>query len=436
MGRCLHPIEIPSPAIWEKRQLQFLKDKPALFKYGRDNLRPMRSEFLTVPCGKCLACLKNKQSSMTVRCLREAQQRGSFAFMTLTYDDDHLPIVESMWRVDLKSGAQQMVEDPEFVSTGFHPEKAYLDLFRSVPGDVAPRYKTFVHCRILEYEWQIRVTPSVCRLDVRQWLKQARIKYERIYGHKLPDFSYVAISEYGPQTCRPHYHLAFFGLRRSHLNFLLNEWNFGKVKQFRMVQAVNKDKSNGFVRASKYIGKYMSKGKFECESVTCGDAQRPRVCQSLHFGTRELDSIADYITCADMFGRYHLDKLCKLDGTPLTRLQVDAIVREIPKRLVFHVDEETTLPIPRIVYEKIFKTKDEETGKTVSSAVWLMATALIRDNASRARDQQFEQFCACNPTRTLSENYAAFAYYEEFCTSVEETVMHQDMQHFYSKSKF
>ena len=90
MARCLNPRMIPNPAVWEKRQLKFLRDKPALFRYGRDNLRPMLSEIITVPCGKCLACLKNKQSSMVVRCRREAEQRGSFAFMTLTYDDDHM----------------------------------------------------------------------------------------------------------------------------------------------------------------------------------------------------------------------------------------------------------------------------------------------------------------------------------------------------------
>ena len=63
------------------------------------------------------------------------------------------------------------------------------------------------------------------------------------------------------RTCRPHYHLGFFGLKRSHLNYLLDKWRFGKVKQVRMVQCVNKDGSSGFTKASKYIGKYMSKGQ-------------------------------------------------------------------------------------------------------------------------------------------------------------------------------
>lgn len=431
------PLTIKNPAVWEKRQLFFLKDKPALFKYGRDNLRPIMSDTIMVPCGKCLACLKNKQSSMVVRCRREAEQRGSFGFMTLTYDDDHLPIVESMWRVNLHDGTHEVVSEPEFVSTGFHPEKAYLDFFRGVDGTDKPRYKVFVHCRIRDFEFQHRITPSVCRNDVRQWLKQARIQYKRDFGEPLPDFSYVAISEYGTRTCRPHYHLAFFGLKRVHLIYLLDRWKFGKVKQVRMVQCVNKDGSSGFTKASKYIGKYMSKGKFECDSVKCGDAQRPRVCQSLHFGTRDISSIEDFVLCRDMVGYYDLDTFKRPDGSYLSRLQVDSLVREIPRRLVYRVDERTVLPLPRIIREKIFKVCDSSDGsKKVSTTLWSMVSSFIRDNADRDRDGQFAEFCASHPERTAAENHAPFAYFQEYRASIEESVMSENYRQFYAKSHF
>lgn len=437
MARCLAPITIKNPAVWEKRQLVFLKDKPALFRYGRDNLRPIFSDQLVVPCGKCLACLKNKQSSMVVRCRREAEQRGSFAFMTLTYDDDHLPIVESMWRVNLHDGTHEVVSPPEFVSTGFHPEPAYLDLFRGVEGTDTPRYRTFVHCRIMEYEFQHRITPSVCRNDVRQWLKQARIQYKRDFGEPLPDFSYVAISEYGTRTCRPHYHLAFFGLKRQHLNYLLDRWRFGKVKQVRMVQCVNKDGSSGFTKASKYIGKYMSKGKFECDSVKCGDAQRPRVCQSMHFGTENISSIEDFVLCRDMVGQYDQNTFMRPDGSYLPRSVVESLVREIPRRLVYRVDERTVLPLPRIIRDKIFKVCDPyDKSKKVSTTLWCMVASFIRDDLDRNRDEQFAEFCAAHPQRASAENYASFVYYQEFCASVEEAIMQEDFRAFYAKSHF
>lgn len=435
MARCLAPITIPNPAVWEKRQLKFLHDKPVLFRYGRDNLRPILSDALVVPCGKCLACLKNKQSSMVVRCLREAEKRGSFAFMTLTYDDDHLPIAESMWRVNLRTGDEEQVEGMELMSTGFHPEEAYLRLFRGDPGSPSPRYHTFVHCRLAEYEWQVRVTPSVCRSDVRQWLKQARIQYQRDYGEKLPDFSYVAISEYGSRTCRPHYHLAFFGLKPFHLRYLLNAWKFGKVKQFRMVACINKDKSSGFVKASKYIGKYMSKGEFDCKSVADCNAQKPRVCQSRHFGTSDLEPIRGQVLCFDMVGEYDPDTLLRFDGSPLLGSDVERLCIEIPKRLVYRVDDRTVLPLPRIIREKIFKVCIENEKKTVSSSLWTMVAASIRSMFDRDRDEQFERFCAGNPQRSLSENYAAFAYFEEIRSSCEASSLREGLQSFYSKSK-
>ena len=73
------------------------------------------------------ACLKNKQSSMVVRCRREAEQRGSFAFMTFDYDDDHIPSCETMWKHNLRDGSLEQVAPPEFVSTGF-PSRSRLIL--------------------------------------------------------------------------------------------------------------------------------------------------------------------------------------------------------------------------------------------------------------------------------------------------------------------
>lgn len=46
-----------------------------------------------VPCGRCYACLSNKRSSWSVRLKEELKHSTSAHFVTLTYDDDHLPLV-------------------------------------------------------------------------------------------------------------------------------------------------------------------------------------------------------------------------------------------------------------------------------------------------------------------------------------------------------
>lgn len=451
MARCLTPRTIKSSSPSNGTRFGVYV---AASRYARDNIIRRTYEEIVVPCGKCLACLKNKQSSMVVRCKREAQQKGSFAFMTLTYDDDHLPLTRSLFRVDKDTGEQEVFFKPEFISSGINPDPSYTELFKQIEASTAPRYFDYVwDVPDPEFEYHVRITPSVCRSDVREWLKMARIQYERDNGEKLPDFSYVAISEYGPRTCRPHYHLAFFGLQRKHLNYLLERWKYGKVKQVRIVAQVNADGSNGFLKASKYIGKYMSKGKFECDSVKECAAERPRVCQSKRLGTKELEPIRRQVLAFDMFGEYDPETLQRPDGSYLSCLQVDALVDEIPRRLVYRVDERTLLPLPRIIRDKIFKNVPNEEydewlrtagddhrtpapSRTVSSALWCMVTASLRDKFERESNERFAEFCASHPEREAHENCLEFARWEEYCAGIEEATMFEDYRTFYSKSHF
>lgn len=46
---------------------------------------------ITVPCGKCLSCLSRRRSSWSFRLKKELDVATSAYFITLTYDDDHLP---------------------------------------------------------------------------------------------------------------------------------------------------------------------------------------------------------------------------------------------------------------------------------------------------------------------------------------------------------
>ena len=45
-----------------------------------------------VPCGKCENCLSNKQNDFLVRAYRAGIYYGNMHLLTLTYDDEHLPI--------------------------------------------------------------------------------------------------------------------------------------------------------------------------------------------------------------------------------------------------------------------------------------------------------------------------------------------------------
>lgn len=46
---------------------------------------------ITLPCGQCIGCRLEKSRQWAVRCMHEARMHKRNTFLTLTYDDDHLP---------------------------------------------------------------------------------------------------------------------------------------------------------------------------------------------------------------------------------------------------------------------------------------------------------------------------------------------------------
>lgn len=46
---------------------------------------------ITVPCGQCIGCRLDRSRQWAIRCVHEAQLHEDNSFITLTYDDDHLP---------------------------------------------------------------------------------------------------------------------------------------------------------------------------------------------------------------------------------------------------------------------------------------------------------------------------------------------------------
>lgn len=63
---------------------------------------------IPVACGKCAACLKRKRNDWVTRLTAESRKHSGIAtFVTLTYDDDHLPLNDLGWPVLDKSDLQK-----------------------------------------------------------------------------------------------------------------------------------------------------------------------------------------------------------------------------------------------------------------------------------------------------------------------------------------
>lgn len=472
---CLHPIYLKV----DRRDSNHIHQNLNVVRY-RD-VKPYVIDYIPVPCNKCINCLKNKQNVMVARSMAESEKRGSFVFVTLTYDEEHLPFAQSLWRVSKDTGEYERVYGAEVVVSarslrvnkkgqtvvnGRCSDKLkdnatkIREFFKSVPLSDKPRYieDEIPGFEDDEYIYRSRLTPSCCRKDVQLWLKSARVAYERDRGFKLSPFSYIAVSEMGPRTCRPHYHLAFFGLNRLEVDWLVSRWTYGYTC-VKYVNRVNEDGTNGFEIASKYIGKYMSKGKFECESVKNCSAQRNRLCQSKGIGSSLLDKVRSYMCGFDMYGKYDLDSLfCPSLGRSLNENEIKSLCDEIPNRLCFTASVGYRLPIPRVIREKVFfhqRVRRENRRRIVSTSsgvqtkeasvfvttrepttIWSLVSRSIQEHFSSNASTKFLAYLSRFNEGEIPDAVCEFQAYEDARTALAESAGEQNYINFLNSSIF
>lgn len=63
-----------------------------------DSVKGFADRPVTVPCGQCIGCRLERSRQWAVRCMHEASLHDDNAFVTLTYEDEHLPRFGSLDR--------------------------------------------------------------------------------------------------------------------------------------------------------------------------------------------------------------------------------------------------------------------------------------------------------------------------------------------------
>lgn len=58
---------------------------------------------VTVPCGKCIGCRIEKSRQWAIRCTHESKLHDRNCFLTLTYNDENLPLNQSLVKKDLQT---------------------------------------------------------------------------------------------------------------------------------------------------------------------------------------------------------------------------------------------------------------------------------------------------------------------------------------------
>lgn len=219
------------------------------------------SRSYTVPCGKCAECLSKKRSQIAALSQLQANASGSVHFLTLTYDNDHLPFAVS----------KTTPEGPSILSfeRGLEPDWT----------------KNHLH----DYGNGLQVCQSLHREDVKLWLKLFRRRWSRLHPDKPLDFKYLIFGELGERSGRPHYHGLFYGLTNEQAEYLSSLWKYGYTMS---VPAPGRSLSVAEIgKVSNYVSKYISKGTYSQYSHLLPYMEKPRRQSSINFGLTDDETI-------------------------------------------------------------------------------------------------------------------------------------------------
>lgn len=117
------------------------------------------TKWIPIPCGQCVGCRLDYSRMWADRCILEAREWEHNAFITLTYDPEHLPPLKECLNVET--------------------------------GEV--------------FMW-----PSLVPDDLDKFMKDLRRYYQYHYNHY--GIRFYACGEYGTDGGRPHFHLLVFNL--------------------------------------------------------------------------------------------------------------------------------------------------------------------------------------------------------------------------------
>lgn len=435
---------------------------PATFS---DRLRGITSpQELTLPCGKCAECMKDRQKSIRFRVFNEAKKRGTMDFLTLTYRNESLPIKSSMWSVDRDTGLMTLYgrSDTEEV-----PQWVRDVIVHDYESEVKSQMKSLlVKHPFSEFDdksdYYLSYSPCHEYEDVKKLMKLVRKHYVDDNGLNS-DFTFICVPEFGEHASRrPHYHLLFFGAPLSLTQMFARYWsngvyrpraafarkkslvvgrfydedfaisygieNFicifpkkGFIKHSR-VNSINEDGSDGYAKVASYVGKYVGKGVFEDSLVKDGFVELPRISVSKHLGELPQD-LVDWHLAKDMFGQYDDEFLSGLDKNLIQK-----IVEEVASRLI-HSFHGYDYKLPFQFRKQIFRgrvalSRSEvpsylesaaysfsewpDSGKTIYSALYYLVQDFVRNKHLQTTKEEFENYLLYHPSEDIHQAVVAF----------------------------
>ena len=241
---------------------------------------------LLVPCGHCSDCANKKSVYYTSMCVNASSEFKYCYMLTLKYDEVNVPRMRLIKKGDLifcKDITRRFLKNGKFKTF-----KTYGKIINVFPNDET--FDKFYKKADIE-------SKCVKKLPFRnlRWCSkedfQNFIKRFRFHLSEVSDstFSYFAVSEYGPQTFRPHFHiLLYFNDGRLFSNLYkcaLKSWKYGSLRC-----ESPKSKAGVSTYVASYINSYSHLPHYLDSPFT-----RPRSFHSVKLGSLAIKEIRDYV---------------------------------------------------------------------------------------------------------------------------------------------
>lgn len=201
-------IENSRAFIWDKRELEKTDRILYHFKKYIDDLQ-------LIPCGQCMECRIKKSKDLAQRALAESLCHEENYFLTLTYDDEHLPIRNCVSRLTGDVGVYSYLE------------REHLDKFVK---------------------------------DLRRWID---------YHCDGSTFMCFPCGEYGSETGRAHFHAILFGIplaKYGNIEVVKDVHFNGRTYSYLTSPVIEKIWGKGFITLAEvnyetcaYVSRYVTK---------------------------------------------------------------------------------------------------------------------------------------------------------------------------------
>lgn len=233
---------------------------------------PRGNSFIYVPCGSCPACRKSFHAKWRDRIEHAVRTHPTTLFITLTYSNEHLPIVT----LDPVTHDVVSVTHTRFKTNGTFERvditDKYLDIdptfpyvFENFDFSDLPHFVSFRNGDDVVFDDGCCF--AIClRKDFQDFVKRLRTLLSRTVDALAHDtsFTYFVCSEYGPDTFRPHYHALLF----------FNDSHIASICHTRYInEAWKKSSLNeaALAKQSQYVSFGQGASAYVSKYVTCDD---------------------------------------------------------------------------------------------------------------------------------------------------------------------